>query len=95
MVRDLKKRFPEIYIMMLSSKELSEQKYKEILSAGVDDLFQKPFTPEKISLHLKKGLRQRNIFLQKRQLEQKLDGIDAGRHSNRISSVAEGLFCKE
>jgi DNA-binding response OmpR family regulator len=95
MVRDLKKRFPEIYIMMLSSKELSEQKYKEILSAGVDDLFQKPFTPEKISLHLKKGLRQRNIFLQKRQLEQKLDGIDAGRHSNGISSVAEGLFCKE
>ena len=77
--------------MMLSSKELSEQKYKEILNAGVDDLFQKPFTAGKIFLHLKKGLRQRNIFLQKRQLEQKLDRIDAGRYTDRISSRAESL----
>jgi len=91
MVRELKKRSPEIYVMMLTSKELSEQKYKEILNAGVDDLFQKPFTPEKIFLHLKKGLRQRNIFLQKRQLEQKLDRIDAGRYIDRISSSVESL----
>ena len=89
MVRELKKRIPEIYVMMLTSKELSEQKYKEILNAGVDDLFQKPFTPEKIFLHLKKGLRQRSIFLQKRQLELKLDRIDAGRYINRISARAE------
>ena len=91
MVRELKKRFPEIYVMMLSSKELSEQKYKEILNAGVDDLFQKPFTPGKIFLHLKKGLRQRNIFLQKRELERKLDRIAAGRYTDRISSRAESL----
>ena len=91
MVQELKKRFPEIYVMMLTSKELSEQKYKEILNAGVDDLFQKPFTPEKILLHLRKGLKQRSIFLQKRQLEQKLGRIDAGRSADRISSRVESL----
>jgi DNA-binding NtrC family response regulator len=91
MVRGLKKRFPETYVMMLTSKELSEDKYEEILNAGVDDLFKKPFAAEKIFLHLKKGLRQRNIFLQKKQLEQELDQIGAGRNVNRISSRAESL----
>jgi len=91
MVRGLKKRFPEAYVMMLTSRELSDEKYKEILNAGVDDLFLKPFAAGKISLHLKKGLRQRNIFLQKEQLEQKLDRIDTGRYMGRISSGAESL----
>ena len=89
MVRDLKKRFPETYVMMLTSRELSDEKYKEILNAGVDDLFKKPFAAGKIFLHLKKGLRQRSIFLQKRQLELKLDRIDAGRFADRISSRIE------
>jgi DNA-binding response OmpR family regulator len=91
LVRGLKKTFPETYVMMLTSKELSDEKYKEILNAGVDDLFKKPFAASKILLHLKKGLRQRNIFLQKKQLEQKLDRIDAGRYMDRISSRAESL----
>ena len=91
LVRGLKKTFPETYVMMLTSKELSEEKYKEILNAGVDDLFKKPFAAGKIFLHLKKGLRQRNIFLEKKQLEQELDRIDAGRYINRISSRAESL----
>ena len=91
LVRGLKKRFPEIYVMMLTSKELGGEKYKEILNAGVDDLFMKPFAPEKIVLHLKKGLRQRNLFLQKEQLEQKLDQIDTGRYIGRISSRVESL----
>jgi len=91
LVRSLKKKFPETYVMMLTSKELSEEKYKEILNAGVDDLFKKPFPAEKIFLHLKKGLRQRNIFLQKKQLEQELDRINPGRYTDRISSRAESL----
>ncbi len=91
LVRGLKKTFPETYVMMLTSKELSEEKYKEILNAGVDDLFKKPFAAAKIFLHLKKGLRQRNIFLQKKQLEQKLDRIEAGRYIDKVSSRAESL----
>jgi DNA-binding response OmpR family regulator len=91
LVRGLKKKFPETYVMMLTSRELSDEKYKEILNAGVDDLFKKPFAAEKIFLHLKKGLRQRNILLQKKQLEQKLDRIDAGRYIDRVSSRAESL----
>jgi DNA-binding response OmpR family regulator len=91
LVRSLKKRFPETYVMMLTSKELSDEKYKEILNAGVDDLFKKPFSPGKIFLHLKKGLRQRNIFLQRKQLEQELNRMNPGKCADRISSRAESL----
>jgi DNA-binding response OmpR family regulator len=90
-VRGLKKRFPETYVMMLTSKEISEEKYKEILNAGVDDLFKKPFPAGKIFLHLKKGLRQRNLFLQKKQLEQELARIDPKRYTDRVSSRMESL----
>jgi DNA-binding response OmpR family regulator len=69
-IRDLKKRFPELYVMMLTNDEVQEFKYKEIINAGVDDLFQKPFPSEKILVHLKKGLRQREILLRKNRIEQ-------------------------
>jgi DNA-binding NtrC family response regulator len=91
LVRGLKKTFPETYVMMLTSKEFSDDKYKEILNAGVDDLFKKPFAAAKIFLHLKKGLRQRSILLQKKQLEQELDRTKRGRYVDKISSRAESL----
>ena len=69
-IRDLKKRFPGLYVMMLTNDEVKEDQYKEIIDAGVDDLFQKPFPSEKILVHLKKGLRQREILLRKNRIEQ-------------------------
>lgn len=89
LVRGLKKTFPETYVMMLTSKEFSDEKYKEILNAGVDDLFKKPFPAGKVFLHLKKGLRQRNISLQKKELEQELNRINSGKYAGVISSRAE------
>jgi DNA-binding response OmpR family regulator len=65
---------------MLTDKELDEEEYEEIIDAGVDDYFLKPLSGEKILLHLRKGLRQRNISLQKKRLEQEL---------NRIQTKAE------
>ena len=69
-IQDLKKRFPELYVMMLTNDEVKEDQYKEMINAGVDDLFQKPCPSEKILVHLKKGLRQREILLRKNRLEQ-------------------------
>lgn len=72
LVQNLKKGFPEPYILMLSQVEVSDLDYKRILSAGVDDFFLKPFSSEKILLHLQKGLKHRKLVLQKRQMEKKL-----------------------
>jgi DNA-binding NtrC family response regulator len=87
LIRDLKRRFPEVYVMMLASHELKQSEYEEILQAGVDDFFQKPFSNEKLLLHLKKGLKQRETLLQKNQLELEVDRC----RQRRLSS---GLYRK-
>lgn len=71
-VRELKKDVPELYVMMLAQLELGDMDYKRILNAGIDDFFLKPISGEKILLHLQKGLKQRKLMLQKRQVEKKL-----------------------
>jgi DNA-binding response OmpR family regulator len=74
-IRELKKSFPELYVMMLTHENLEEKEYGEIMSSGIDDLFLKPISSQKILIHLKKGLRQRKILLQKKYLEQRLNEI--------------------
>jgi response regulator RpfG family c-di-GMP phosphodiesterase len=79
-IRELKKNFPELYVMMLTHENLEEKEYKRIMSAGIDDFFLKPISSEKILIHLKKGLRQRKILLQKKRLEQRLNQIKTNRN---------------
>ncbi len=74
-IRELKKSFPELYVMMLTHENLEENEYGKIMSSGTDDFFLKPISSEKILIHLEKGLRQRKILLQKRHLEQRLNEI--------------------
>jgi len=71
-VRGFKKAFPEAYVMLLTHREIKEREYEEIIDAGVDDFFLKPFSAKKILLHLRKGLRQRENLLQKRRLADEL-----------------------
>ena len=78
-IRELKGSFPELYVMMLTNKDLEDREYRKIMDAGIDDLFLKPFSNEKILLHLKKGLKQRKIFLQKRRFEKELNQIKGKR----------------
>ena len=90
-IQELRKRYPEVYIMVLTSKEVTAERYEEILNAGVDDLFKKPFPAKKILLHLKKGLKQRFIAIQKKRLEQELDRIDHQTHMERMFSRERSL----
>ena len=71
-VRELKSRAPEAYVMMLTADELTDKEYEQAISAGVDDYFVKPFPSSKILVHLGKGLKQRNVLLQKRLQEKEL-----------------------
>ncbi|MGQ9509259.1 MAG: response regulator [Thermodesulfobacteriota bacterium] len=71
-IRELKKAFPDLYVMMLTHQEVEDKEYKRILISGVDDLFMKPFSSEKVLLHLKRGLRLRRLKIQKRRMEKEL-----------------------
>jgi len=74
-VRGFKKAFPEAYVMLLTHGEIKEGEYEEIMDAGVDDFFMKPFPVRKILVHLRKGLKQRQDLLQKRRLADELKRI--------------------
>jgi DNA-binding response OmpR family regulator len=78
-IRELKKNFPELYVMMVTHENLEEKEYRKIMSSGIDDFFLKPISGEKILVHLRKGLRQRTILLQKKRLEQRLNEIKTSR----------------
>jgi DNA-binding NtrC family response regulator len=79
-VRWFKKTFPEAYVMMLTNGELQENEYEEVIKAGTDDLFMKPFSIKRISLHLRKGLKQRQNLIQKKRLAEKLSQISPGNY---------------
>ncbi|MBM4305563.1 MAG: response regulator [Deltaproteobacteria bacterium] len=72
-ILDLKKKFPGLYVMMLTQMDVSDQEYKKIINAGVNDLFLKPFSIERIFLHLQKGLRLQKLFLQKKSKKRELN----------------------
>ncbi len=91
MVRELKKSFPELYVMMLTHENLGEKEYRRTISSGVDDFFLKPISVERILIHLKKGLRQRKILIQKKRLEQRLNEIRANRNVREAAMGRESL----
>ena len=68
----VKKNTPETYILMVTYKEIDSQTYGNLFDLGVDDLIVKPYPPEKILVHIRKGLRQRDLILKKQQLEKQI-----------------------
>jgi len=84
-IRELRKAFPELYIMMLTDENLEEKEYKKMMGAGIDDLFLKPISTEKILIHLQKGLRHRKALLQKKRLERQLIDIRTDRHLQEVT----------
>jgi two-component system NtrC family response regulator len=78
-IRVFKRIFPEAYVMILTYNNIKESEYEEVLKTGVGDFFVKPVSSQKILLHLKKGLKQRTLLLQKNRVEQELNQIKTQR----------------
>ncbi len=89
-IRELKKNFPELYVMMITYENLEEKEYMKVMSSGIDDFFLKPVSGDKILIHLKKGLRQRKILLQKKRLEQRLNEMKANRSNQEVAFSMDG-----
>lgn len=70
-IEGLRKDHPETYIMMVTNQTLDELTYDRLFSAGLDDLILKPYSPGKILVHLRKGLRQRELLFKKREAERR------------------------
>ena len=54
---------------MVTDADIDETTYETLFDIGLDDLILKPYPPEKILVHIKKGLRQRDFILEKQEVE--------------------------
>jgi PleD family two-component response regulator len=68
----VKNNAPATYIIMVTYKNIDDQTYGSLFDLGLDDLIIKPCSPEKILVHIQKGLRQREWVLQKQELERQI-----------------------
>ena len=69
MIRWVKQDSPETYIMMVASLLIDETNYEKLFEIGLDDFILKPCSPEKVLVHIRKGLRQRELILKNQELE--------------------------
>jgi diguanylate cyclase (GGDEF)-like protein len=69
MIQWVKENSPATYIIIVSNEIIDEIKYEKLFASGLDDFIFKPFSPEKVLVHIRKGLRQRELILKKQQLE--------------------------
>ncbi len=68
-IRWMKQKRPEAYIIMVTNITIGEIDYGKLFDLGLDDLILKPYSPEKILVHIQKGLRQGELILKKQELE--------------------------
>ncbi len=69
MIRWVKRNAPETYIIIVTNAAIDEKTYENLFAMGVDDFILKPYSPERILVHVKKGLRQRALILKVQELE--------------------------
>jgi len=69
MIQWVKKKAPETYIIMVTNASVDEKTYEKLFAIGVDDFILKPYSPERILVHVKKGLKQRGLILKMQELE--------------------------
>jgi DNA-binding NtrC family response regulator len=64
-IRKLKKILPRIYVLLTTYRIIDEKEYHQIFEAGVDELFEKPFSLEKMINHLEGRISNKTAFLMK------------------------------
>lgn len=69
MIQWVKKNNPGTYIIIVTNAIVDEETYKKLFTIGVDDFILKPYSPERILVHVKKGLKQRDLIIKMRELE--------------------------
>ena len=69
MIQWVKKKSTETYIIIVTNAVDDEKTYEKLFNIGVDDFILKPYSPEKILVHIKKGLKQRDLILKLQKLE--------------------------
>ena len=66
--QETKNNHPETYLILMTDAPVDEEGYERIFNSGADDLIIKPFPPEKLLVHVRRGLRQRASILRQKKM---------------------------
>jgi PleD family two-component response regulator len=69
LIQWLKHQSPETYMIMLTHADIDKTTYEVLFEIGIDDLIFKPYPPDRILVHIRKGIRQRNLIRRKQETE--------------------------
>lgn len=69
MIQWMKKKAPETFIIIVSNAAVDEKTYEKLFTIGADDFILKPYSPDKIIVHIKKGLKQRDLMIKVKEFE--------------------------
>jgi len=69
MIQWVKKNTPEVYIIIVTNATVDEKTYEKLFAIGVDDFILKPYSPKRVLVHVKKGLKQRDLIINLKDLE--------------------------
>jgi len=67
--QETKNSHPETYLILMTDASVDEEGYERIFNSGADDLIIKPFPPEKLLVHVRRGLRQRASILRQKKMD--------------------------
>ena len=93
LIKQTKRYHPETYIIMITAISLISDIYEEIINAGVDDYFTKPFSSKGLLVNIKKGLKRRSLVLKNVQLEERLRNMEHLLSSDPYYSDENKVIC--
>ena len=93
LVKNVKQDYPELYTIMISAVTLKTDTYEEIINAGVDDYFIKPFSSKNLLVNIKKGLRIRAQLMRNAKLEESLKNMEFLISSDPYYSNETKILC--
>jgi PleD family two-component response regulator len=91
--RETKISHPETYLILMTDAQVDEEGYARIFNSGADDLIIKPFPPEKLLVHVRRGLQQRASILRQKKMAQ-LALLDPICESRDSAILNHGYFKK-
>ncbi len=68
-IKRIKQDFPATYILMIANATVDEKTYERLFTVGVDEFILKPYSADRIIVHIRKGLKQRDMILKLKGLE--------------------------
>ena len=71
-IKKIKEMSPQVYILLNTNRIIDEKEYQQIIDAGVDDFFEKPFSFDKMMIHLEERSKKRSLISAKNRLEKDL-----------------------